>query len=108
MTIKEAIRLLDPATSAQAIAEIEYYGGFSGRIAAVQAISDACVIACRVMRKEQGEELPLVRRGRWFTAESHNGYLYWNCDQCKKHFTSQKSNYCPNCGAKMDGGVNDE
>lgn len=51
MTIREAIRLLDPATTAEAIAEIEYYAGFSGRTAAVQAISDACVIACDIMRK---------------------------------------------------------
>ena len=43
-----------------------------------------------------------VRHGKWYTAEKYNGYLYWNCDQCHKHFTSQKSNYCPNCGAKMD------
>lgn len=43
-----------------------------------------------------------VRHGKWYTAEAYNGYLYWNCDQCHNHFTSQKSNYCPNCGAKMD------
>lgn len=51
MTIQEAIRLLNPATTAEAIAEIEYYAGFNGRTAAVQAISDACVIACDIMRK---------------------------------------------------------
>ena len=44
-----------------------------------------------------------VRHGKWYTAEKYNGYLYWNCDQCHQHFTSQKSNFCPNCGAKMDG-----
>lgn len=46
-----------------------------------------------------------VRHGKWYTAEKYNGYLYWNCDQCHKHFTSQKSNYCPNCGAKMIDGM---
>lgn len=49
-----------------------------------------------------------VRHGKWYTAEKYNGYLYWNCDQCHKHFTSQKSNYCPNCGAKMDAMDGDE
>lgn len=51
MTVQEAIRLLDPATTAEAIAEIEYYNGFSGRTAAVQAVTEASVIACDIMRK---------------------------------------------------------
>lgn len=51
MTIQEAIRLLDPETTVEAIAEIEYYNGFSGRTAAVQAVTDATVIACKIMRE---------------------------------------------------------
>ena len=31
MTTKEAIRILDPETTAEALAEIEYYAGFSGQ-----------------------------------------------------------------------------
>ena len=34
MTREEAIRILDPETTGEAISEIEYYGGFSGRTAA--------------------------------------------------------------------------
>lgn len=41
MTREEAIRILDPDTTGEALAEIEYYGGFSGKAAAVQAVSDA-------------------------------------------------------------------
>ena len=41
MTREEAIRILDPDTTGEAISEIEYYGGFSGRTAVVQAVSDA-------------------------------------------------------------------
>ena len=51
MTVQEAIRLLDPATTAEAIAEIEYYNGFRGRTAAVQAVTDATIVACDIMRK---------------------------------------------------------
>ena len=51
MTVEQAIRLLDPATASETIAEIEYYNGFSGREAAVQAVSEACEIACRAMRE---------------------------------------------------------
>lgn len=50
MTRAEAIRLLDPRTTIEAIAEIEYYNGFSGKAAAMQAIEDACEIACEAMR----------------------------------------------------------
>lgn len=41
MTKEEAIRILDPETTGEALAEIEYYGGFSGKTAAVKAVSDA-------------------------------------------------------------------
>lgn len=50
MTISEAIRLLDPSTSAAAIAEIEYYGGFKGREKVLEAITEACKLACDIMR----------------------------------------------------------
>lgn len=51
MTREEAIRILDSATTVEALAEIEYYNGFSGKTAAVQAVSDACEIAVADMRK---------------------------------------------------------
>ena len=51
MTIEEAIRILDPATTGEALAEIEYYNGFSGHTACVQAVSDACEIAVAIMKE---------------------------------------------------------
>ena len=54
MTREEAIRILDPVTTGEALAEIEYYNGFNGKTAAVQAVSDACVLAVAALR-EQGE-----------------------------------------------------
>lgn len=74
MKIKEAIYLLDPATTGQAISEIEYYHGFSGRKAAIQAITEACELACEIMRKYEAEQ-----------RHADNDY-----------------NFCPNCGAKID------
>lgn len=58
MTREEAIRILDPETTGEAISEIEYYGGFSGREAAVQALSDACVFCSR--RSEGAEHQRLI------------------------------------------------
>lgn len=61
MTKEQAIRLLHPDTTREALAEIEYYGGFRGRRAAIMAIDDACLIACdalkREIMKEQEERL---------------------------------------------------
>ena len=63
MTREEAIRILDPATTGEALAEIEYYNGFSGKTTAVQAISDACVLAVAALR-EQGDRrwIPVTER----------------------------------------------
>lgn len=42
-----------------------------------------------------------VRHGEWCREEEYG--VFWVCDQCG--FASEyKDNYCPNCGAKMDGG----
>lgn len=55
-----------------------------------------------------------VRHGRWhrFSKGSayHNGAIIlseaFQCSVCKESFWN-KSNYCPSCGAKMDGGQDD-
>lgn len=56
MTIEEAIRILDPETTAEALAEIEYYAGFSGHTAKVQACSDACEVAVAALREKAERE----------------------------------------------------
>lgn len=51
-----------------------------------------------------------VRHGHWHRyskgSGSYNGVIIlsdaFQCTICKKSFWN-KSNYCPNCGAKMDG-----
>lgn len=50
-----------------------------------------------------------VRHGRWFY--SFGGWLCSECDDQAPFWcmasTQNLSNYCPNCGAKMDGGADD-
>lgn len=50
--------------------------------------------------EEQGR---LIERkhGRWIHKDNFIG-KYLMCSECS-HVTGRKSNYCPNCGAKMDG-----
>lgn len=55
MTINQAIRILDPSTSDEALGEIEYYGGLRGKEKVLVACDEACRIAVGIMRKYQEE-----------------------------------------------------
>ena len=50
MTTEQAIRILHPDTTREALAEIEYYGGFKGHHAVMQAVNDACLIGCEAIK----------------------------------------------------------
>lgn len=58
MTREEAIRILDPETTGETLAEIEYYGGFSGRTKAAQALYDACILAVAALREQEERSKP--------------------------------------------------
>ena len=85
MTREEAIRILDPETTGEALAEIEYYGGFSGRAAVVQAVLDACVLAVEALREQEQrrwipvtERLPDNKEHDWVLAQvvEDNGFMH--------------------------------
>lgn len=53
-----------------------------------------------------------VRHGRWMTTDAYPHHLY--CSVCYKTYAKNAkwvneldlpTNYCPNCGAQMDGGA---
>ena len=50
-----------------------------------------------------------VVHGRWLWQKDGEADYeqYWMCSECKD-VTFFKTNYCPNCGAKMDGDGNDD
>lgn len=43
-----------------------------------------------------------VKHGGWICLESEIGF--YCCSLCEHKILRAKCNYCPNCGAKMDGG----
>lgn len=45
-----------------------------------------------------------VRHGKWIPWKYHNGF---RCEFCNEP-VDNKHNYCPNCGAKMDGERNEQ
>ena len=53
-----------------------------------------------------------VVHGRWVHEHISEGYAWVMCSECKavihKILINKRLNYCPNCGAKMDGGDSDE
>ena len=51
MTYDEARRILHPDTTREALAEIEYYGGFKGAEAKIEAVREACLVACEALDK---------------------------------------------------------
>lgn len=56
MTINQAIRILDPATSAEALREIKYYGELDGYEKMMAACEEACRMAVQIMRKYMEEQ----------------------------------------------------
>ena len=61
-----------------------------------------------LLNRPAADVAPVVH-GRWVThyrsgTPVAEGYVSTCCDM----WNNRKSNYCPNCGAKMDGGDSDE
>ena len=49
---------------------------------------------------------PEVRRGRWTKDGCEHKYFYYRCSVCGVD-NDGRTKFCPNCGAKMDGGDDD-
>ena len=58
----------------------------------------------KILNQFPGADVAPVRHGRWIA--SHD--VFCACSICKYpvYLMWDQTNYCPNCGAKMDGGTN--
>lgn len=122
MNYQEAIRLLHPDTTEEAIAEIEYYGGFKGYEKAMQAINEACILACEALEKRVPKKpnLSMNEQSGMFVdyADGHGEYKtqfnnWWRCPCCssvvgqmvvvhgRKH-NQRKKKHCEECGQAID------
>ena len=54
------------------------------------------------IRKIQAADVAPVRHGRWLCVDTDTEQFFL-CNRCKKK-EYWESNYCPNCGCRMDGG----
>lgn len=60
----------------------------------------------RMLKKAPSADVVEVRHGEWIDTgdfELDNIYSGWKCSLCGHIFCGNKTNYCSNCGAKMDG-----
>lgn len=69
---------------------------------------DDCVEA--ILKAPAADVAPVVH-GRWIEKTVPEGCRYFECSNCGAHenrHTAIKGYYCWRCGAKMDGGVDNE
>lgn len=50
----------------------------------------------------QAADVQPVARAEWVCLEKEIGF--YSCSKCEHNVLRATSNYCPNCGARMDGG----
>ena len=67
--------------------------------------NDAILMVKSMIHSEKAADVATVRHGRWVYPI---GMAYnYVCSECGKSIGVIKHNYCPNCGAKMEGGNDD-
>ena len=58
----------------------------------------------RVLIQAPVADVVEVKHGEWILKHIGSGH-YWECSECEfKNCVMPRTPYCPNCGAKMDGG----
>ena len=128
MDYQKAIEILHPDTTAKKLAEIEYLGGFSGREKKIEAVNEACIVACEAMKElQQYKALGTLEEVR-AAVEKHmeiapkvlvssqdtkignviwgKGTKIYKCGCCKS-FMFRSSKYCHECGQAIDWSVSE-
>ena len=101
MTAAEAKRIIHPDTTAEALAEIEYYGGFSGKNAKVTAVDEACLVACAALDKQ------IPKKPAYFAIANNEGYTIYDCEcpSCEQsHRELFPFAFCIHCGQALEWG----
>ena len=58
----------------------------------------------KILNQFPGADVAPVRHGRWIA--SHDEFCACSIRKYPVYLMWDQTNYCPNCGAKMDGGTN--
>lgn len=100
MPAQEAIKLLHPDTTKEAIAEIEYYCGFHGKEAAMKAIEEACLLACDALEKQVPKEPKMWRNPPCYPDWADDDWG-WECPNCGNQDIDYIDHHCK-CGQAID------
>ena len=105
MTIKEAIMLLNPKTTASALAEIEYYNGFSGKEACIEAIEEACRLAIEALEKQVPKK-PIEYEDTYYGCPTCGNVAMMKWEKYPDIPMSKIYGlpYCLECGQRLDWG----
>lgn len=73
--------------------------------------ADGWNAAVKILKEAPAADVAEVRHGKWLLEREPNGEPYcFHCSVCDSDFhhigIKTAFDYCPNCGAKMDGGNN--
>jgi len=98
---EEAIRILDPSTTMEALAEIEYHAGFNGKRAVIEAVNEARMMGAEALGLLNPKKPHLWGDGY---ADGHLVYDMWNCPNCEITYEVDYDEYdhCPACGQAID------
>ena len=98
MTYEEAKRILHPDTTREALAEIEFLGGFKGKEKLREAVDEACLMACEALDKQIPQKPINLSNARY------DAYCaIFRCPRCKGRLKMKsKGAYCDKCGGAID------
>ena len=65
--------------------------------------NDAILMVKSMIHSEKAADVSPVRHGRWLHHTLIDGHINAECSEC--HKVRIIDNYCPNCGCRMDGGI---
>ena len=94
---KKVLTMAEYVTKEQVIDWYRPYGQTDEPIPFETLVSD--------LRNMKAADVATVRHGRWIAIKVLNEWDKGQCSECRSIFNSSVwgTNYCPNCGAKMDG-----
>ena len=86
MTREEAIKILNPATSFDALLGMDREEG-------IKVVEEACLLAVADIEKQIPKK-PQVKENGMF--------LYYVCPKCEQHLYYARQEYCDKCGTHID------
>ena len=73
-----------------------------GLVVSVDDINDAPTVIEGIVGEIPSADVAPVKHGEWLKANPYNRFM--DCSVCGFFQDHTEFNYCPNCGARMDGG----